>query len=270
MNLIVSILTLFIVFAFFLTVFKGVGLSVLFNWEALVIIFGGTVAGLLIGYPVERLKDTFNAVVNSFKRDLEGERTIENLLSVARLYRKSEIRSLERIANYIEDSFMRLGINLLINNHSSNDIRSIMEREATTRLLAMQSHQNVLKTAARLAPSLGLAGTVISLIKMFGNMTTAEAMMPLMALALMSTFYGVVISNLIFLPLQAKLKEVADLQELEMLKVIEGITAIHNGYHPLKIEEMLRGGLLEDSYLATTSHNTKGVLATDALMGGRA
>lgn len=266
MNLVVSILTLFIVFVFFLTVFKGVGLSVLFNWEALVIILGGTVAGLMIGYPIERLKDTFNAVANSFKRDHEGERTIENILSVARLYRKSEIRSLEKIASYIEDSFMRLGINLLINNHSSNDIRSIMEREATTRLLAMQSHQNVLKTAARLAPSLGLAGTVISLIKMFNNMTTVEAMMPLMAIALMSTFYGVIISNLVFLPLHAKLKEISDLQELEMLKVIEGITAIHNGCHPLKIEEMLRGGLLDDSSLERASHSHNCILTP---IGGR-
>ena len=268
MNILVSTLALLVVFVLLLTVFKGVGLGVLFNWEALMIILGGTAAGLLIGYPIDKLKATFKAVLDSFNLEFEREKTIENILAVARLYRKSEVRSLERMAGYIDDSMMRLGINLLINYHRSEDIRAIMEREVTSRLITLQGYQNVLKTAARLAPSLGLAGTVISLIKMFGQMSTAEAMMPLMAVALMSTFYGVIISNLIFMPLNAKLKYIADSMEEELWLTIEGIDAIHKGEHPLRIEERLRGGwLYGDAPLVKLNHI--GSLATEGAYRGR-
>lgn len=245
MNILVAALALLIVLVLILTAFKDVGAGVLFNWEALVIIFGGTAVGLMIGYPIDKLKATFRAVLDSFKVEFEREKTIENILTVSRLYRKSEVRSLERMAGCIDDSMMRLGINLLINYHRSEDIRAIMEREMSSRLMTLQGYQNVLRTAARLAPSLGLAGTVISLIKMFGQMGTAESMMPLMAVALMSTFYGVIISNLIFMPLNAKLRDTTDSLEEEFWLTIEGIAAIHNGEHPLRIEERLRGGWLE-------------------------
>ncbi len=269
MNMLVSALTFFTAIVLIMTIFRGIGIGVLFNWEALVIILGGTASGLMIGYPIEKLKDTFNGILKSFKDSFQREKTIENILSIARLYRKSEIRSLEKLASCIDDNFMKLGVNLLINYHKSEDIRAIMERELISRLMSLNSHQNVLKTAARLAPSLGLAGTVISLIKMFGHMTTAEAMMPLMAVALMSTFYGVIISNLIFMPLHAKLKDIADASEEEMLTIIEGITAIHKGLHPLKIEEMLRGGWIYENGKYNQEENPEKILAAETLLRGR-
>ncbi|MCX8070538.1 MAG: MotA/TolQ/ExbB proton channel family protein [Thermodesulfovibrionales bacterium] len=244
MNVVIFALSILIFIGLVLTIFKGISLTTLFNWEALVIIIGGTSAGLLIGYPIDKLKETFNAVINSFNAYYEREKTLENILTIARLYKKSEIRSIEKLSNCINDSFLRLGITLLINYHRYDDIKNIMEREMNKRLISLHTNQNILKTAARLAPSLGLAGTVISLIKMFGNMSSAESMMPLMAVALMSTFYGVVISNLIFLPLSAKLKDVADSIEEEMYLTIEGIIAIYEGEHPMKIEERLRGDLI--------------------------
>lgn len=246
MNLLIFALSIIIFIGLILTIFKGVSIGTLFNWEALLIIIGGTSAGLLIGYPVDKLKETLNAVVNSFNSSYEREKTTENILTIARLYNKSEIRSIERLSTCINDSFLRLGITLLINYHKTDDIKNIMERELYKRQISLQSNQNVLKTAARLAPSLGLAGTVISLIKMFGNMTSAESMMPIMAVALMSTFYGVIISNLLFLPLSAKLKDIADSIEDEMYLTIEGILAIHEGEHPMKIEERLKGSFIYD------------------------
>ncbi|HIJ59342.1 MAG TPA: hypothetical protein HPP56_01815 [Nitrospirae bacterium] len=263
MNLIIVALSILIFVGLIITIFKGITFGTLFNWEALVIIIGGTSAGLLIGYPLDKIKETFHAVIDSFNQNLAREKTIENILTISRLYKKSEIKSIERISKCIDDSFLRLGINLLINYHRYDDIKNIMERELYKKLLSLQSHQNILKTAARLAPSFGLAGTVISLIKMFGNMTTAESMMPMMAVALMSTFYGVILSNLIFLPLASKLKEIADSIEENMYLIIEGIRAIYDGEHTMKIEERICGDSLNnyDSKVELFNPNKAGNLA---------
>lgn len=240
MGVVITLLGIVIVTGMLLTIFKGVPVSTFFNWEAIIIIFGGTSCGLLISYPLERIKDTFNALKKAFNTQSDKDTTIQNILTISRLYRKSEIKSLERLAGCMDNNFLKLGVYLLINNHKPNDIKAILEREMNVRMISLQSNQNLLKTGARLAPSLGLAGTVISLIKMFSNMTTIEAMMPMMAVALMSTFYGVVFSNLLFMPLSVKIKDMSDAEETEMLSIIEGILLISHGEHTLKIEERLR------------------------------
>ncbi|MFQ3572998.1 MAG: MotA/TolQ/ExbB proton channel family protein [Thermodesulfovibrionales bacterium] len=256
MNVIITILGILIVIGLLLTIFKGVSLSTFFNWEAIIIIFGGTACGLLLSYPIERLKDTISTLKKAFNTHNDRDTTIENILTISRLYRKSEIKSLERLAGCMDNGFLKLSVYLLINNHKTQDIKTILEREMNTRIISLHSNQNVLKTGARLAPSLGLAGTVISLIKMFSNMTTIEAMMPMMAVALMSTFYGVIFSNLLFMPLSVKIKDMADAEEAEMLTIIEGIVSIANGEHTLKIEERLRNDWIngEEQNLAVSSH----------------
>lgn len=116
-----------------------------------------------------------------------------------------------------------------------------MEREMAARIVSLNLSQNVLITMARLTPSFGLAGTVISLIKIFKHFQSFEMIIPVMAIALISTFYGVVLSNLILLPLSAKIKESAITCEEQMQIVIEGIIEVSKGENPFKIEEKLLG-----------------------------
>ncbi len=169
------------------------------------------------------------------------EELARDILEVARIYRRSDIRELENRMKTLKDDFLKLGVSLLINHQSNEDIRNAMEREMVIRIMNDNFSQNVLKTVARLTPSFGLAGTVISLIKMFKGMQAIDQIAPLMAVAMMSTFYGVIISNLFMLPLCAKLKERAILSESLMHFTIEGVEAINNMEHPLRIEERITG-----------------------------
>jgi chemotaxis protein MotA len=100
--------------------------------------------------------------------------------------------------------------------------------------------QNLLNTAARLTPSFGMAGTVLSLIKMFGHFESIEAIVPLITIALTSTLYGVVIANIIIVPLSAKLKDKTILSETTMQITIEGILAIQSMEDPLKVEDRMK------------------------------
>ncbi|MBF0459493.1 MAG: MotA/TolQ/ExbB proton channel family protein [Nitrospirae bacterium] len=235
--LIVSIVVALVVFS----VFRGMAFSVIFNADALIIVIGGTVIGMLLGFPLDRLKTTYRDIVKSFKDQATKESLIEEILHIARINRSYGVRALEKNLDEIEDDFLKFGVNLVVNNYSETSIKEILEREMTARIINQSFSQNVLKTLARLMPSLGLAGTVVSLIKMFKDFNTVETLAPLMAVALMSTFYGVVLANLAALPLCAKLKEGSIRSGSLMIIAIEGIAAISNMEHPLKIEERLTG-----------------------------
>ncbi|MBF0488190.1 MAG: MotA/TolQ/ExbB proton channel family protein [Nitrospirae bacterium] len=234
---VVGIVVALVVFS----VFRGMEFSVLFNADALIIVVGGTIIGMLLGFPIERLNKTLKDIVKSFKDHTTKESLIEEILHIARINRNSGIRALERGLDEIRDDFLKFGANLIVNNYNEKTIREIMEREMASRIVNQSFSQNVLKTLARLMPSLGLAGTVVSLIKMFKDFSSVETLAPLMAVALMSTFYGVVLANLAALPLCAKLKESSIRAGSLMIVAIEGISAISNMEHPLKIEERLTG-----------------------------
>ncbi|MBF0518274.1 MAG: MotA/TolQ/ExbB proton channel family protein [Nitrospirae bacterium] len=221
------------------SVFKGMGLNVFLNADALVIVFGGTIVGMFLAFPVDRVKNTIKDIAASFKGNHDRDLLVQEIVECASANRTMGIRELEEMTADIKDDFLRFGLTLVVNNHSEKAIYEIMEREMTDKMINLNFSQNVLKTIARLTPSLGLTGTVISLIKLFRNFDSIDTLAPLMAVALMSTFYGVVVSNLIALPLSAKLKDYSMTSESLMNVTLEGVVAISSLEHPSKIEERL-------------------------------
>ena len=241
MNIIWSLVLGLGLFSFILTVFRDIGMSMIFNLDAFMIVMGGTTIALFVGFPVERLRNTMYDIMNAYSARKDRDSVVKDILDISRMYMRTNIRNLENKMKGIDDDFLRLGLKLLINNYGGREIKNIMEREMVHRIINQSFSQNLLKTVARLTPSFGLAGTVISLIKMFKHLETIDAIAPMMAVALMSTFYGVLIANLAMLPLCAKLKEKAIESEVIMNITIEGILAINNMEHPLKIEERIGG-----------------------------
>ncbi len=241
MGFIVSGMATICLFAMISIIFKDVGIGVLFNLDAFLIVIGGTVTAVLIGFSLKRITATIHDVIATFRSVGTREDIAREMVRIARMQRKSDVRKLEAGISDTKDAFLKLGLNLLVNRYENEEIRNIMEREMAIRIVNLNLSQNVLMTMARLTPSFGLAGTVIGLIKIFRHFQSVETVIPIMAIALMSTFYGVFLSNLILLPLSAKIKERAILCEELMQMTVEGIIEINKGEYPLKIEEKLLG-----------------------------
>lgn len=241
MNPLVTLIVSLGIFFFMLPIIRHTGPEMFINLDALLIIFSGTLIGLFVGFPARRIKMAIQHVRETFKEQGDKSGLLKDILLMARMYKKGNIREMERRQAEVKDEFFRLGIQLLINQHPMEAIRNVLERETAERTVNYHLSQNILKTLAKLTPALGLAGTIISLIKMFDQFQSIETITPMMAVALMSTFYGVIISNLIMLPLSSKLKERAILNETMMEMGLEGLMAISRGEHPLKIEEKLAG-----------------------------
>jgi chemotaxis protein MotA len=255
MNIILTCIFVGALAMFGTTVFRSIGLSTLFNPDALMIVVGGTIIATFIGFPISRLKKTFVDVLDAFRPLTDRQELAKEMLELARSSRRADIHGLEKKIRSIKDTFLRLGMNLLITNRPSYEIRSAMEQEMAMRVMDSQLSQNVLKAVARLTPSFGLAGTVICLIKIFNASQSIDDIAPLMAVAMMSTFYGVVISNLFMLPLCAKLEERSVQAEAQMHGILEGIVGMNELQNPLHVEERVSGNYEGDMpvYVAADS-----------------
>ncbi len=264
MKYLLSAIAALIVLLFCVTIFRNISPGTIFNPDAIIIIFGGTIIAVLIGFPLKRIRQSIADVGDAFRDNRDRDSVVREIMAIARIYRRADIRALEKRLDHIEDGLLRVGVSLLINNHRSEAIRSIMEREITDRLVHLHFSENILKTIARLTPAFGLVGTVIGLIKMFSGVHSLPMITPLMAVALMSTFYGVILSNLVMMPLAAKIRDYAISYEALAALITEGIIATNNGEHPLKIEEGLRGYCRQDESRAAK------ILAEPALQRGSA
>lgn len=225
---------------FFAFLFRGTGLSVL-HPEALIIVLGGSTCALFIGFPPGNITSALSHVLETFRKSDEVGDLVGQITALARIHRKADVRTMERSVKAIRNNFLRFGCSLLVDRHSRENIQQSLEREMTTRLVQFQFSQNVLRTMARLTPAFGLVGTVVSLMRMFTHTHSVDGLVPLMGSALMSTFYGVLIANLLLLPLAARVRDRALGSEILMYITTEGVLAIHDGEHPIRIQEKLRG-----------------------------
>jgi len=209
------------------------------NICALLIVLGGTLAATLIAYPLKKLIWTARLLEKSFTRREEMKSTIESIVNLAHIYRTKGIRSLEQELSNLPPGLLKTGVELLAYRYSRDKIEQILLKEALCTHNQCETSHKMLYNMARLAPALGLAGTIISLIRVFGHISDPQNLIGYMAIALLSTFYGVVLANVCFVPLSNKLREFMDQNELQMDIVQEGILDLFDQEHPRAIRYKL-------------------------------
>jgi chemotaxis protein MotA len=209
------------------------------NLNALMIVLGGTVAATLIAYPVQKLLWTFQLVKKSFRVREEVAWTTQTLVNLARIFRKGGIRALEQQGNGLPPGMIKTGVELIAYHYNREKIDQILHKEALCIYSQYETAHKILTNMARLAPALGLAGTIVNLIRIFGHIQNPQSLIGYMAIALLSTFYGVVLANLCFVPLGNKLREFMDQEEQRMELIQEGILDIYDQEHPNAVKYKL-------------------------------
>jgi len=209
------------------------------NLCALMIVLGGTLAATLVAYPWQRLIWTACLLRKAFSSRNEIEWTIDTIVNFAYTYRKSGIRALEEMGEKIPYGILKTAVELITYNYTKDEIERILEKEAQITYSQYETAHKILYNMARLAPALGLAGTIISLIRIFGHITDSQSMVGYMAIALLNTFYGVVFANLCFVPLSNKLREFMDQEQIRIDLILEGILDVYDQENPRAIEYKL-------------------------------
>jgi chemotaxis protein MotA len=206
------------------------------NLNALMIVLGGTLSASLIAYPWRRLLWTARLLKKAFTSRTEINWTIDTLLKMTRTYRKDGIRALERLGEKIPDGVLKDAVELMVCNYSKDEIEHILAKEVQITTRQYETGEKILYTMAKLAPALGLTGTIVNLIHVFRHISDSQSLVGYMAVALLSTFYGVVLGNLCFIPLSNKLRDFMDQEQIRLELIQEGILDVYDAENPTAIE----------------------------------
>ena len=226
------------------------------NFNSILIVLGGTFAATMVNLPLKAVTNIFNILKNVFSaEDYNYTGIIEEVVKKATKARKDGLLALEADLSTMEDGFFKNGIELAINERDAKRLRTFLNLEMNNIQSRHIAGQELFLYMASYAPAFGMLGTVLGLIIMMMNFTSgggdvdlgadysvAERFSELlrgMGLALITTFYGVFMANMIFLPIGGKLKRRSENEMMLKNIVVEGIISIHAREHPILIREKL-------------------------------
>lgn len=215
------------------------------EYKSALITFGGAFAAVLamspsIGAFVNGLK-SFTLILKSIPSN--EKETIENIINLSNVARKEGLLALEEAANAVEDEFMKKGVLLIVDGTDPELVRSIMETELSC---IEERHKSVVgfwENLGAMGPAWGMIGTLIGLINMLGKLSDVATVGPSMAVALITTFYGSLLSNWVCTPVANKLKANNGTEIMLKEVMVEGLLSIQAGENPRVIEEKLKSFL---------------------------
>ena len=226
------------------------------NFNSILIVLGGTFAATMVNLPLKAVTNVFNILKNVFRaEDYNYTGIIEEVVKKATKARKDGLLALEADLSTMEDGFFKNGIELAINERDTKRLRTFLNLEMNNIQSRHIAGQELFLYMASYAPAFGMLGTVLGLIIMMMNFTAGGGDLDLgadysvaerfsellrgMGLALFTTFYGVFMANMIFLPIGGKLKRRSENEMMLKNIVVEGIISIHAREHPILIREKL-------------------------------
>ncbi len=228
--------------AFGMIVF-GMGISQIaafIDVNSVLITVGGTIGAMFTAFPLGRLFNAAGVLRNAFfVKSLTPVDTIKQLVDFAEQARREGILALEARALEIQDDFLKKGIQLAVDGTEPDLIKDILTTEIT---FIEQRHEDGAKLfdfGGTIAPAFGMIGTLVGLVLMLGNMSDIESIGPNMAVALITTLYGAILANALFIPLAEKLKGYSAMETLVKELMLEGIMSLQSGDNPRIVEQKL-------------------------------
>lgn len=223
------------------TIAMGGNVPIFINVPSLILVIGGTVAATLINFPLSDVLSVFKTLKNAFiQKSVSPEFLIQKLVEFATVARREGILALESHAGDAGDEFLQKSVQLAIDGTAPELIKDVL----TTEIAFMEDRhamgQSILNAMAAFAPAFGMIGTLIGLVSMLATLDDPSKIGGGMAIALLTTLYGAILANLVFLPSVGKLR-VRTANELLMKEIIiEGILSIQSGDNPRVVEQKLK------------------------------
>ncbi|MFA5675352.1 MAG: motility protein A [Christensenellales bacterium] len=207
---------------------------------SVLITVGGTIASTIVSYPGKMLKSLKTVYTNAFKSiKIDLNEDIELIIQIANIARREGLLALEDAMEEIENPFLKKGIMLIVDGADTELVKSILQTEIAFIQERHSQGQEIILSMASYAPAFGMIGTLIGLINMLKNLSDYGSLGPNMAIALVTTFYGIVLANLVFTPIAKKLKTQSDAESLQKELYMEGLLSIQDGENPRIIKDKL-------------------------------
>ncbi|MDP2872520.1 MAG: motility protein A [Bacillota bacterium] len=215
--------------------------SAFWDVKSIIITFGGTFAATLISLPTRQLLEAGRVMRKAFKvKDVHPLATISELVRFAERARREGLLALEDDADQLDDQFLKKGLQLVVDGSDPELVRDILQTEIAFIEDRHKAGAQLFDTLGALAPAFGMIGTIIGLIQMLRNLDDPSTIGSGMATALLTTFYGALAANLIFIPIAGKLRNRSQSEMLMKEVMLEGILSVQAGDNPRIVEEKLK------------------------------
>lgn len=223
------------------SILMGGGLGPFINIPSMMIVAGGTVASALIKYPMKSVFGLMGLVRKTmFTQNFSLTAEIDRFNEFAKVAKREGLLALEQKAQDIDEPFLTKALQLLVDGTSAEALRVVMETEIDNIRERHAMGKGILESMGAAAPAFGMIGTLIGLILMLQQLDDPSTIGVGMATALITTFYGVLLANLLFLPLAGKLEGRSKEEIVAKELMMEGIMGLQAGDSPYIITDKLQ------------------------------
>ncbi len=240
----VDIATLLGIFSAFglvgMAIFSQGNFAIFLDLPSALIVLGGTFGATLINYPLKDILGVFKVVKKVFwYKEEDYTDLIPKMVRYSTFARKQGVLGLEKYLGEIEDQFFYEGIRMIVDGHPIESIKQVMQNEIDFQVARHRVGIAIFQGMGQFAPAFGMIGTLIGLILMLRSMDNPALIAQSMAIALVTTFYGAMLANIVFLPIAGKLKERSTAEILKKEMILAGIVSIQSGDVPGMVEQRM-------------------------------
>lgn len=226
------------------TLLDGNSFGPLIGPSSFVLVFFGAMGAGVTGLDKEDLSRIPKTAIKALKgATFENSQTVTMMAQLADVARREGVLALESRLDGIEDEFLRKGAQLILDGVDSEKVEEAM----LIHMEAMEArHKKMIgfyEGVGGYLPTFGMIGTVIGLINMLGNLSDPSQLGAGMAVALLTTLYGVMFANMVFMPIAGKLKSLMEQEQASMKVVLDGVLSIQAGMSPQMLVERLESYL---------------------------
>ena len=219
----------------------GTGKELFLNIPALGITIGGMICSTLIHFSLPQFLGIFSIIKKTIVTQIPSQsELIQQMVNFAAINRRDGALALEQEIRNVDDAFFVKGLQMVVDGQDGEGIRDILELETQYLQERHATGKTILEFMGASAPAFGMIGTLIGLVQMLSDLSDPSGIGVGMATALITTFYGAFVANLVFIPLAGKLGIYSKAEATAMEMIIEGICAIAQGENPTAIREKMQ------------------------------
>ena len=239
--------TALIVFSMFLEASKG-GISMMKFWSAssIMIVLGGTIAATSVAFRLHEVRRVFSIIRFAFQKPkFVLHELVQDIIELAKKQKEGGPGILENELPNIKYPFLQDGVTFITQGHKLEEVRDILEQRESFRYKREQHEADLMKTMGTYAPAFGMVGTLIGLVFMLFGMAASDSDAGMgnigesMGVALITTFYGTILANLIFNPFAEKIKSRNKENVQAFQIIIEGVCMLHQKKHYYDVKDKL-------------------------------
>jgi chemotaxis protein MotA len=222
----------------------GTPFTAFIDTGSILIVIGGGIAATFVQYPLQDMLGFMGIFMKALKNpEFNTGQIIDKVIELANVARREGLLALEEAVDEVNDEFLKKGVMLIVDGTDPEMVKNILETELTNMLDRHARGRGIFDALGSLMPAFGMIGTLVGLVGMLQSLSDPSAIGPKMAVALLTTFYGSLFANLIWIPIAGKLKLKSDEEALVKEVMIEGLLSIQAGENPRIIEEKLKAFL---------------------------